>query len=754
MVLGALRRRRSSLLERSNAESSPPPVRTHSRLAFFSRRESSGSSNTDAMTEDAAAQKVQSIFRGLKTRKESARQRASAVAIQAQLRGKRLRKQICTTGRDLLGLAEGSFVYHKKDVEDPTPSPNWFTPEAGWARHLLQKQDGWFEPPTNLIPTAKEAPLHLFDRADAIGELRVEVLEAARLKNMDFLSRSDPYALILFESFAGRTNAWRGTSRPRWGPTCPRAFCFPIRSAYSKVYIGVKDADDRTADDNVGRVVLELASLIERTVYDCWLPLTCYNINRPGKVGEIRLRYSVRFISDRRRLLRYVVPLSAPTFYIPFVDKEAMDNARFVLLGKKAERGYSSKVLKQYYVEIISAINDSREDLKQSMIALFFWDSPSAAAISLVSLAWWQLLISYPQFVPASVPLFMLVHLLDRYWKREVSKYAIHKQLSFTRLLSMLFLPSAIPRGPLCAQPVHKASVDELTAQENSNEWWNTYAVTVERKTLEGAGLSKSQKRKTATPSSLAATLKVAGTAVEETTTEWLASIARQWDDDAHIDHTGPEEIKLSSILDQYALEVAEVQEGSVALRNDQGFQVPTVKSYNPLATYLAPVQYYLGEALIPLRSLRRLMNWHDRILTFWLCCMLFMATIILAIIPWASVIVVSFRLLGILLFGPHMYFVGRHYQQQVAEDERAEKEFQDLDEDGKVALLRKHRTRLAQEHKKRLDSMRSSLNRELEDYLRANQYTMAIDNTRGSSRLKYRALADPHRSRAYPLVE
>ena len=154
------------------------------------------------------------------------------------------------------------------------------------------------------------------------------------------------------------------------------------------------------------------------------------------------------------------------------------------------------------------------------------------------------------------------------------------------------------------------------------------------------------------------------------------------------------------------------------------------------------------------MRAMRRLLNWDDRILTFWAACSLVIATILLAIIPWAIVIYYSLRLVGVLLFGPHMYFVGKHWQKQTAEEERAEKEFQELSEEGKVELLAEHRARMMAEHKQRLDEERRDMledNRQLEEYLRSNRYTMAIDTMRGSSNLKYRALPDPHRSKAYP---
>ena len=44
-----------------------------------------------------------------------------------------------------------------------------------------------------------------------------------------------------------------------------------------------KDADDFSADDDIGRAVIELGSLRPHTVYDCWLPLQKRTFRFPGR---------------------------------------------------------------------------------------------------------------------------------------------------------------------------------------------------------------------------------------------------------------------------------------------------------------------------------------------------------------------------------------------------------------------------------------------------------------------------------------
>lgn len=165
--------------------------------------------------------------------------------------------------------ASGLAKVSKEDVDAPTPDERWFTPSLGWPR--LTSSAEWKAPPP-LCPTADEAP-ELFDDAttdddDAIGELRVEILEAEGLPKMDVLT-SDPYAVVIFEGSAGRTNVPQSSLAPKWSEGEPRAFRFPIQQAYSAVYVALNDSDKMGDDDHIGRVVIELGSLYNRTQVPC-----------------------------------------------------------------------------------------------------------------------------------------------------------------------------------------------------------------------------------------------------------------------------------------------------------------------------------------------------------------------------------------------------------------------------------------------------------------------------------------------------
>lgn len=173
------------------------------------------------------------------------------------------------------------------------------------------------------------------------------------------------------------------------------------------------------------------------------------------------------------------------------------------------------------------------------------------------------------------------------------------------------------------------------------------------------------------------------------------------------------------------------------------------------VAYYLWPVQRMLSSLVVPLRSVRRVMNWEDRVLTALAMLGLLASALVCVLIPWGLVLHVALRLLGLAIFGPHMFWVGERLARQAEADARAEREYVAADDKGKKAILRQHRERLMAEHEARLDdtACQSQIyNREAAQYLRDAKHVAVVEELRTSARLKYHARPDPHRSRAYPL--
>ena len=254
------------------------------------------------------------------------------------------------------------------EVDAPTPEDRWFTPREGWGEGNESSRH-----PHYFMPIAKDVPALFPSEDDAIGELRLEVLEAEGLPNADAVfgisagNMTDSFALVLFEGNAARTNVIYDSLKPRWSAADPdsfRAFSFPILYPHSMVYVSINDYDGakknatqandddsrkgsrRTklsslnADDPIGRVAIQLGRLVSGTVYDCWFELGHSAIEKPnGKLGSVRLRFSVTFKSERQRMLGYLrgnrdVPI------IPFNKSSYRRIATFAKRGGDVAVGY------------------------------------------------------------------------------------------------------------------------------------------------------------------------------------------------------------------------------------------------------------------------------------------------------------------------------------------------------------------------------------------------------------------------------
>jgi hypothetical protein len=190
-------------------------------------------------------------------------------------------------------------------------------------------------PPPPVLPTVAEVPCLHPDAEDAIGELRVEVLEAANLEG-DWWSAADAYALLQFERHCAVSSIIWNQSNPAWGAHADhRAFRFPVHHSYSTLCVALVESDTHEragllshffdSDDHIGRVVIRLGTLYESTVYDSWFALddtqkarSAIPDTKSAAGAALRLRYSVTFTtylaSDPNALLLYPVGSDHPAF--------------------------------------------------------------------------------------------------------------------------------------------------------------------------------------------------------------------------------------------------------------------------------------------------------------------------------------------------------------------------------------------------------------------------------------------------------
>ena len=136
--------------------------------------------------------------------------------------------------REAVGLSGAEAT--EECIAAPTPEDRWFTPERGWPSSPSSElpaalTSGGYRPKAWEPPPSLVAPEYFGHVSQAIGEVRVEVLQAERLPRLLHLvdlDIVDPYAVLVFEGFAARTSMIVNDSSPRWSAEVPRAFRFPV----------------------------------------------------------------------------------------------------------------------------------------------------------------------------------------------------------------------------------------------------------------------------------------------------------------------------------------------------------------------------------------------------------------------------------------------------------------------------------------------------------------------------------------------
>ena len=682
-------------------------------LGSLRRRRSSGKKEADgpaaaggeAEKQERAATAIQARHRGRQTRKKGfvgeilsgANKVLDTAASYAHGASTAARKSAKRAG---VALSSGAPGY---DVDAPTLDDRWFTPTAGWPQSVAPSDDdhGTWKPPTALIPTAKDAPALYADGsrvAPPIGELKIEVLEAEGLPKMERFSHSaDPYAVVIFESSAARTSVIKSTVTPRWDKTMPRAFRFDVIRPFSCAYIALKDEDLVDADDDIGRVVIELSALTSGVVYDCWFELLrkTYRHTR-GRRGRLRLRYSVTFHSSRERLLRYALPKgtgplgSIPPFLVPMRSSTLVREARFAYFGQGPGHTYNWGVLKSYIAELRATL-ETLTDAIEAVEDLIFWRGWTCV-LSAACCIGVQVLISRPQLVPASIPLTGL------FW------------LNRTRMSRPTILPK--PGAPFALPPLNTEAMRDPTRTTIKGK---------SNKALDGEDSSSSS------------------------------------DDDVAKGKKGSYAYAVAQIEDEIESDLESDLEDATAVNEvaDKPARLSSA-AINPLAPVLGPIQRALGSVVIHTRSIRRIVTWEDAYMTTWLYAALVVLTLVLLIIPWGLILVIGARLVGVALFGPHMHFVGKWLAKRKAAEAKQEADFQDADPKTKAEILKKVRAEkkaaAAEKLAKSLAHIhnRTPAQKERAAWLDEHKYNLAIRPTRTSGRFRFRSLPILSRSRAY----
>lgn len=166
----------------------------------------------------------------------------------------------------------------------------------------------------------------------------------------------------------------------------------------------------------------------------------------------------------------------------------------------------------------------------------------------------------------------------------------------------------------------------------------------------------------------------------------------------------------------------------------------------------------------IALRVIQRVCRWEDRVLTFQLCLLLALASLLLGtlgalgmlMLPLACVLEWAMRLLGFGILGPHMYWVGKRYRRAKAERLAAAREFDLADNATRRQILAAHREQLRTAALARLDKVVRAAGLELADTNSSvAPYVPLLVQPRPAAKagtLRFRHQYEPERSRAYPI--
>ncbi|KAH7288057.1 hypothetical protein KP509_31G009800 [Ceratopteris richardii] len=128
-----------------------------------------------------------------------------------------------------------------------------------------------------------------------LGLLEVHLIGGKGMRNVEFLGKNDPYAILTYKTQNQKSKTQEGGgSNPVW----KQKFYFKVDEEIDDVVIRVFDEDKQTADDALGEARIPLTRVLEEHE----VPATFYDlIQSAGKVhGQVEA--ALKFISKEEGL--------------------------------------------------------------------------------------------------------------------------------------------------------------------------------------------------------------------------------------------------------------------------------------------------------------------------------------------------------------------------------------------------------------------------------------------------------------------
>ena len=613
-------------------------------------------------------------------------------------------------------------------------------------------------PPPELTPTAAEAPcLHAAGGdADAgrprqIGELKLELIAAAHIKQADLVTGTDAYAVVVCEGTVAKSATVFDTEMPQWPATSARAFRIPVYHPSSLIQLGLFDCDETLGmrsldlDDTLGRVTIPLSGLRANTVYDCWHPLQVESFRHHAKkYGSVRLRYSVRWDSEAARVKAVLSP--PPSHQIVIKNEATLELVEFTQDGDQPEDEFSLDCLtaqsnELYYLTYLpyDAIN--------ALYDIALWKRP---ARSLTICVGWQLVCLWPHLIPSAVLLFLASLLADQYSRlRHRHRHPALRKPGIGYMLRALVglstIDDVIPSGP----PVlARKSSDYLDGS-------------ILRASVSGSGrvsLDEADASDDELPSP---------TALEAWNADLSSLEAHLREDEPDPNHRKTSHEKKDPRRLSRLLNVsARVDKAAAGVRDLFDHIGDKADAMNPVAKYGAQAQSYFGWILEYVRTTRSLWTWGEPAVTFWFFLSLIGAALVLAVAPWVMILRYTMHAMGAAFLGPHMIvFRNRNAAKEAKHLRRAEK-YQKAKPSEKKFFIAEETLRIkaliaAEDaaETKRIDREMRKLPKaarlreiEHEKLIQHAEFVVQVEGRRLYGGAQPFPRADPLRSRAYPV--
>ncbi|XP_076366234.1 extended synaptotagmin-2-like isoform X2 [Tachypleus tridentatus] len=160
-----------------------------------------------------------------------------------------------------------------------------------------------------------DIPVRLLKLLQPAGVLYIEMLEARNLEKADICSASDPYAVITVGDFMSKTTVISNCSNPVWNHEC-EAVVSQVEGL--TLDVEVMDEDKDSKDDFLGRISVNISSIIRAGEVDGWYIL------EEAKRGEIHLKITwLKFtddLSDITSVIKMNKPHVSSVLLMVFVD--------------------------------------------------------------------------------------------------------------------------------------------------------------------------------------------------------------------------------------------------------------------------------------------------------------------------------------------------------------------------------------------------------------------------------------------------